>query len=95
MDLEDLSTGTADINNSNNEEYNKNNNEDDEEDDESNKDDDFTSYFLRLVTRLENIYLDDVREEAVEGGDGGDSYAKAGYCLEHDEAMVTAESERK
>ena len=93
-DLEDSSTGTADRNDSNNEEENKNDNKDDEEDDESNNDNDLPSYLLRLVTQLENIDLDDVREEAVGGGDGGNSDVESDYCLDHDEAMVTAQPER-
>ena len=73
-DLEDSSTEMADNNDRNNEQdNNNNNNEEDEEDDESNKDDDLPSYLHRLVTQLENIDLDDVREDSVEGLGGGDS----------------------
>ena len=93
-DLEDLSTRTAENNNSNNEEDNNNNNEDDKEDYETNKDSDLPSYILRLVIRLENMDLDDVIEEAVEGGDGGDSDVETDDCLDHDEAMVTDQAER-
>ena len=48
-------------------------------------------YLLRLVTRSENIDLDDVREESVEGGDSGDSDVESDDCLDNDEAMVTAQ----
>ena len=52
------------------------------------------SYLLRFVTRLENIDLDDVNGEAVEGGDGEDSDVEADDCLDYDEAMVSAQAER-
>ena len=93
-DLEDSSTGTANNNDSNNKEGKNNKNKDNEENNERNKDNEFPSYFLRLVTRLKNIYLDDVIEEAVEGGDGVNSYVEAVGCLDHDKAMVTAQAER-
>ena len=40
------------------------------------------------------IDLDDVREEAKEAGDGGDSDVEADDCYDHDEAMVSAQAER-
>ena len=53
------------------------------------------SYLLRLVTRFENIDLDDVREDAIKVGDGGNSDVEANTCLDHDEAVVRAQVERK
>ena len=72
----------------------KNDNKGNEEEDENNKDDDFPSYLLKLVTRLENIDFDYVREEAIRGGDGGDSDVEVNNCLDYDEAIVKAQKER-
>ena len=52
------------------------------------------SCLLRLVSRLEAIDLDDVREEANESGDGGDSDVEAYDSYDHDEAMVLDQAER-
>ena len=38
--------------------------------------------------------MDHVREEAVEGGYGGDSDVEANDCLDHNEAMVMSQAER-
>ena len=38
--------------------------------------------------------MDDVREEAVKGGDGGESDIEDDKFLDHDEAMVTDQAER-
>ena len=47
-----------------------------------------------MVSRLETIDLDDIREETKEAGDGGDSYVEADDCYDHNEAMVLAQAER-
>ena len=57
-------------------------------------DDVFPSYLLRFISRLETIDLDDLREEAKEAGDGGDSDVEADDCYDHDEAMVLAQAQR-
>ena len=92
---EETSGTTEDNNNSNNNnnkdgEYNK---EAEDVEAESSKEDELPSYLLILVTLLENIDLDDVNEEAVEGGDGEDSDVEADDCLNQDEAMVSTQAE--
>ena len=57
-------------------------------------DDFLPSYLLRLVIWLETIYLDDVREEAKEAGDGGDSDVEVDDCYDHDEVVVLAQAEQ-
>ena len=90
-------SGTTEDNNNSNNNKNKDNEDDEEAEDveaESSKEDELPSYLLRLVTRLDNIDLHDVNEEAVEGGDGEDSDVGADDCLDHDEAMVSAQAEQ-
>ena len=43
---------------------------------------------------MDTIDLDDVREEANESGDGGDSDVEAYDSYDHDKAMVLAQAER-
>ena len=52
------------------------------------------SYLLILVSQLETIDLDDVREEAKEAGDGGDSDVEADNCYDHDETKFLAQAEQ-
>ena len=92
---EETSGTTEDDKNSNNSnnKYNKDDEEAEDIEAEISKEDELPSYLLRFVTRLENIDLDDVNEEAVEVGDGEDSDVEADDCLDHDEAMVSAQAE--
>ena len=73
-----------------------NNNEIDEigNEDNGSPDNVLPSYLLRLGNWMETIDLDDVREEAKEVGDGGDSDVEVDNCYDHDEAMVSAQVER-
>ena len=89
-DEEDLPSGPIGSSyDDNNDEINEIGNEDD-----GFPEDVLPSHLLRLVSGLETISLDDVREEAKEAGDGGDSDVEADGCYDHNEAMIMAQAER-
>ena len=85
-DEEDLPSGPiGSSDDDNNDEIDEIGNEDD-----GYPDDVLPSYLLILVSRLETIELDDVREESKEAGYGGDSDVETDDCYDHNEAMVSA-----